>query len=190
MDAARLAAPRRRHAPVRGVPEAFDRLADALLGDDPGPEADDLSTVEGCRAALRSASFAAMIAAHDLADCDRSSVGELEADLAEHRAREEASSVALRALRGAGVITLRRASARRAWLSGPRDALAPIASAAGLTAREAVDGRLLVVEHERESVLVAACAAQGVTVTPTCALCEAGVCCVHGALGAEEVCDG
>lgn len=100
MDAARLAAPRRRHAPVRGVPEAFDRLADALLGEDPEPEADDLSTVEGCRAALRSASFAAMIAAHDLADCDGSMAGELEADLAEHRAREEAARVALRALRG------------------------------------------------------------------------------------------
>jgi hypothetical protein len=87
-------------------------------------------------------------------------------------------------------VTLRRSSSRRAWLSGPREVIAPIAHAAGLTTREATDDRLLVVEHEREAVLVAACAAQGVTVTPTCALCEAGVCCVHGALGAEEVCDG
>lgn len=76
-------------------------------------------------------------------------------------------------------ITLRRSSSRRAWLSGPRDAIAPIAHAAGLTAREATDERLLVVEHEHEAVLVAACAAQGVSVTPTCALCEASCCCVH-----------
>ncbi len=76
-------------------------------------------------------------------------------------------------------ITLRRASSRRAWLSGPRAAIAPIAYAAGLTAREATDDRLLVVEHEHEAVLVAACSAQGVAITPTCALCEAGCCCVH-----------
>lgn len=79
-------------------------------------------------------------------------------------------------------ITIRRASERCAWLSGPSatiDAIAHAAKAADLTSREATDDRVRVVEHHDEAVLVAACAALGYDVRPTCALCEAGVCSVH-----------
>lgn len=79
-------------------------------------------------------------------------------------------------------LTIRRASERCAWLSGPGavvDAIAHAAKAADLTSREATDDRMRVIAHPSEAVLVAACATLGYDVRPTCALCEAGVCSVH-----------
>lgn len=76
-------------------------------------------------------------------------------------------------------ITIRRASERCAWLLGPGATVDAIAIAADLTSRAATDDRMRVIAHPSEAVLVAACAALGYDVRPTCALCEAGVCSVH-----------
>ena len=69
--------------------------------------------------------------------------------------------------------TIRHSGGSRSWLVGPVDQVDAIADAAGLTSRECVDDRRRVIEHESETVLVAACAAAGYVVRPTCALCEA-----------------
>ena len=75
--------------------------------------------------------------------------------------------------------TIHRASERAAWLWGPAATIDAIALAAGLTSRAGTDDRVRVVEHPDEAVLVAACAALGHDVRPTCSLCDASVCSVH-----------
>ena len=81
-------------------------------------------------------------------------------------------------IRARGLV-LRRASERRAWLSGPATLIDAIARSSGLVSRSSGWDVLRVIEHESEAVLVAACAAEGYEVRPTCALCEASVCSVH-----------
>ena len=70
-------------------------------------------------------------------------------------------------------LTLRYSGGSRSWLVGPADLVDAIAHAAGLTSRECVDPARRVIEHDDEAVLVAACAAAGCDVRPTCAVCEA-----------------
>ena len=87
-------------------------------------------------------------------------------------------------------LVLRRASERRAWLSGPAALINAIARSSGLVSRSSGWDVLRVIEHEDEAVLVAACAAAGCDVRPTCALCEASACSVHDAISPVPVPEG
>lgn len=69
--------------------------------------------------------------------------------------------------------TIRYSGGSRSWLSGPAALVDAIAAASGLTSRDCVDDRLRAIESDDEATLVAACAALGHDVRPTCAVCEA-----------------
>ena len=87
-------------------------------------------------------------------------------------------------------LSLRYSGGSRFWLVGPANLINAISAASGLPSRECVDDRRRVIEHDSEAVLVAACAAEGYEVRPTCALCEASACSVHDAISPVPVPEG
>ena len=79
-------------------------------------------------------------------------------------------------------LSLYRGDERAAVLTGPREAIDAIATAAGLSSRGCVDDRLGAIDLDCDATLVAAAWSAGYSVAPTCALCDAskrGGCAVH-----------